>query len=213
MLCESPECVCHCVGEFISPQTLLSRNTFNYCDLLLALLGDTFWYFFLFNFCISHRSLLSSAQRLLLGPQCSPQCGKCVWSQGYIVPLGGPQLSWRLCDSRQVWPPVSHLVLLRANLETSCLGFLTSRGPPGGWMWTIHLVRCLCKSWPLPKIQSLNENTDFWKTCYTPFSSAQYFLWWISLRCFHRVGTGSGHYVSGTACQTCNMIFCPYFMH
>lgn len=50
MLCESLECVCHCVGEFISPQTLLSRNTFNYCGLLLALLGDTFWYFFFLIF-------------------------------------------------------------------------------------------------------------------------------------------------------------------
>lgn len=126
---------------------LLLQVTSSCCDLISVTrrhIGD----FFFFNFCISHRGLLSSAQCLLLVLGVVNNLQNLYYLRATLFSFEEPQLNWRFCDSSLVWPPVFQS---QVNLEISCLGFLASWGPPGGWMWTIHLAGCLCKSWLLSK--------------------------------------------------------------
>lgn len=82
------------------------------------------------------------------GPWCGQQFAKCILSQGYIVLIWGTTIKLEV-----LWlqPSLATSFPVPGHLEISCLGFLASWGPPGGWMWTIHLAGCLCKSWLLSK--------------------------------------------------------------
>lgn len=162
MLCRSPRvCWPLCLRIYFTTDPIV-QNTYSY-----YYVADTFGAFFKKNICIACRCIF---QLLCLVLSVVNDLQSIQYLRGTLSPFGKTQLSWRFCESSLLCPPV--ISVLRANLEINCPDFPTSKGPPGGWRVN-YTPRCLCKLYFNLKIQSSNKNSNFWKTCYIPFSSAQ----------------------------------------